>query len=1059
MAICPNCAAENPERAKFCLECGTSLAVAGGSAGGARKLVTILFADVVGSTALGERLDPETLRALLTRYFAAARRGLERHGGTVEKFIGDAVMAVFGIPMLHEDDALRGVRAAVELRDAISELNDQLSAERGLRIEFRIGVNSGEVVAGGRDGNGSVVTGDAVNVAARLEQNAPPSEILIGETTYRLTRDYILAERVEPISAKGKSESVTAYRLLGMADSVTGQRRADAPFVGRRRELSRLVEAYEDAGTERRCFLFTLLGTAGVGKSRLVAEFTERVGSGASVVRGRCLPYGDGITFWPIAEIVRILAGVEEKDDAGSARERLFQPVAAAPDAERIRQMVATAIGLSEDSASKEELFWGIRRWLESQAGDQPLVCIIEDIHWAEPTLLDLLEHVADWTRDASILLLCTARPELLEVRPTWGGGKVNASTLLLEPLSADLTKELVEALVKERGIPPGVIDRILDTAEGNPLFAGEIVRMLLDEGAPVFGGAGEAGTQAGQEVPIPRSVQAVIAARLDRLPGRERSVAERAAVAGRVFERGAVLALVPDDERDSVPQSLLALVRKELVDPDRSELTVDEAFRFRHLLIRDTAYEALPKHDRAELHERFAKWVEQAAGERAAEYGEIIGYHYEQAQRYRRELGLDDDRTSELAGHAGDRLAAAGRNAYLRRDAPAAIKLLTRAIPLVPPGPARRHAMQTLAITHMQINRFVDALPVLDTLRQEAESAGDLPAAWKARLLAHDARTWTDPSHPIVEGEVIAQQATPFFEATQDGEGFAIAAIVLGNTFLGLAQWAAAIAAYDRGLQHTAAVDPVLEELLREQVVNAAVWGPITVDEFLSVVDREYGRSRSELARGSMQAQRALGLAMAGQPDLARQDAAEGISRIEALIGVGRAAVFTSGVVEYVIGDLAAADEAFARTSAIYEAQGETGSRSTIAGFRALTKLELDHELDEIVALAEQCRDLAAINDAASQVVWRQVLALVAAREGRLDEAHRLIEEATSSVDETDFLYLKGLVARDRGRIAEMVGDKEAAAESYRLALSNFEQKGDVVDAQRIRDALLALG
>ncbi len=405
------------------------------------------------------------------------------------------------------------------------------------------------------------------------------------------------------------------------------------------------------------------------------------------VLRGRCLSYGEGITYWPIGEIVREAAGIADSDDAAAARQRITESLGSASDAERIVELVSAAMGLADSTAPRDELSWGIRRYLEELARPRGLVCVIEDVHWAEPALLDLIEQMADWTRDSAILLISTARPELLEARPTWGGGKVNSTTLLLEPLPADATETLVSTLVENRAVPPAILRRILDAAEGNPLFAEEIIRMLSEDG--VFERLDEGRSAGGDmdEVAIPTSVQAVIAARLDRLPPAERNVAEHAAVAGRVFERGAVMALVAEDERPDVARHLLSLMRKELVHPDRAELTADDAFRFRHLLIRDTAYEALPKEQRAELHERFAQWVEGVAGDRIVEYTEIVAYHYDQAQRYRRELGVDDSHSAHLAELAADGLASAGQRAYNRGDMVAAVKLLSRAIDLMSPG------------------------------------------------------------------------------------------------------------------------------------------------------------------------------------------------------------------------------------------------------------------------------------------------------------------------------------------------------------------------------------
>src|ERR687895_588823 len=520
MRICPACGHENSDRAKFCEECAAPLDVAP-AAREHRKTVTVIFCDVTGSTALGESTDPEALRALLARYFERMNRVVERHGGTVEKFIGDAVMAVFGVPQVHEDDALRACRAAVEMRDAFPELG----------INGRIGVATGKVVTGTA---GRLATGDAVNVAARLEQAAAPGEILLGEPTLELVRDAVEAEAVEPLTLKGKANPVPAFRLLAVAGE--GERRHASRFVGRARELAALAEAWEESCSEPSCRLVTVVGDAGVGKTRLVSGF----------------------------------------------------------------------------------------------------LADFEDIHWAEETFLDLVEHVALLSSGSSILLVCLARPELTERCPQW------PLALRLEPLpEADAHALLPDTLAEElRG-------RISRAAGGNPLFLTEMVAMVrASEG----------------EVAVPPTLHALLHARLDQLEQPERQVLERGAVEGEVFHRGAVRALSTDRQ---VTPRLAALVRRELIRPDRTQLPADDAFRFRHLLIRDAAYEALPKATRADLHERFAVWLDQK-GTELVELDEILGYHLEQAVRYKQELGRPD---LDLAERASERLAAAGRRALWRGD------------------------------------------------------------------------------------------------------------------------------------------------------------------------------------------------------------------------------------------------------------------------------------------------------------------------------------------------------------------------------------------------------
>jgi class 3 adenylate cyclase len=556
-----------------------------------RKVVTILFCDVTGSTAFGETVDPEALQSVLARYFARMKAIVESHGGSVEKFIGDAVIAVFGIPFVHEDDALRALRAAAEMRDAVPSLG----------VEARIGVNTGEVVTGTAE---RLVTGDAVNVAARLEEAAAPGEVLLGDPTLVLAREAVDVEALEPLVAKGKAEPVPVYRLVRVREP--HERRHETPFVGRARELAILGEAWERARSERHCELTTMVGEAGVGKSRLASEFLATLD--AEVVHGRCLPYGAGITYWPVVEVVKQL-GARPSDDAA---------------ARAIRSLLRE----TDVSASAEEIAWAFRRLLEQQAQARALVVVFDDIQWGEETFFDLIEHVALLSSRAPILLLCLARPDLLDRRPAW------PVALRLDPLPEGEVDALIPAT-----IPARLRERIAGHAGGNPLFIGEMLAMTGEQGGAFA---------------VPPTLRALLAARIDQLDPSERQVLERAAVEGEIFHRGAVQALTP--EQRQVTARLVALVRKQLIRPERPQLPDEDAFRFHHLLIRDAAYDGLSKATRADLHERLVLWLEQRAPD-AVELDESLGHHLEQAAIYKQELGRPD---AALAGRASERLAAA---------------------------------------------------------------------------------------------------------------------------------------------------------------------------------------------------------------------------------------------------------------------------------------------------------------------------------------------------------------------------------------------------------------
>ena len=473
------------------------------------------------------------------------------------------------------------------------------------------------------------------------------------------------AEPTPPLELKGKADPMEAHRLISVGGGVP-VRRHDTPMVGRARELHALEEAFDRANEEQACYLFTLLGTAGVGKSRLVHEFLGHMRERAQVLRARCLPYGEGITFWPIIELAQEAAGIELDEPPAAAVRKLRDLLENAPDRDPILDRVCPAIGLSDEVIATEETFWGVRKFLEAVAATKPLIVVIDDLQWAEPTMLDLIEHIADWSREAPILLLAIARPELLDARPHWGGGKLNATTILLQPLGAGDSAALIANLLDSPELAETVQRRIGETAEGNPLFVEELVAMLVDQGVLRQENGGWRAAGELQSVAVPPSISALVAARLDHLEPLERDLIGRAAVVGKTFQRSAVAELSPPDRREDLGPRLMTLVRKELVRPDRSATTGDEAFRFRHLLVRDAAYASLTKEQRADLHARFADWLERIAGDRLLEYQEVIAYHLEQAHRYRSELGLADELTTALGPRAAEHLRA-GRHARAR--------------------------------------------------------------------------------------------------------------------------------------------------------------------------------------------------------------------------------------------------------------------------------------------------------------------------------------------------------------------------------------------------------
>jgi class 3 adenylate cyclase len=705
---CPSCGAATPEKARFCPECGFALAVAGPSPG-LRKVVTIVFCDLCDSTKLGEALDPETLRQVIAQYFRSMSAVLERHEAVIEKFIGDAVMAVFGMPAVREDDALRAVRAADDMRSALAELNEQLGRRYGVTLETRTGVNTGEVIVGDPSRGHGFVSGDAVNLAARLEQAASRGETLIGERTLELVRHAVSVEPVPPLELKGKSGRIPAFRLLGVEETAgLGDEGLSSPLVGRERQLRHLDAALERAVARRGCELVAILGPAGIGKSRLTHEFTESVRERAAVATGRCVSYGEGLTFWPLREVVAALIGVPDDASRHEVQARLEQLVDSDDEAAVIVERVSGALGWSEAPADPEGTFWAVRKLLQA-AASRPLVLVFEDIHWAEPILLDLIEHLAGTLDGVPVLIVALARGDLLDVRPDFGG---EAERLPLGPLQGDDARRLVEHLLGDEDIAADLAHHVAERAEGNPLFVAELVRMLVEERRLEHTDAGLSAVHSSL-LSLPPTIHALLAARIDRLDPEERDAVEAGAVIGRPFGASALLALTDGADRPTLDGRVEALVRKQLIAPDGGRFAGEETFSFTHILLRDVAYRGVLKARRADLHGRYADWLERAAGERAAEYDELLGYHLEHAHRYLTELGALEER-GELAARAARRLGSSGGRALARGDTRAAVSLLERAVSLLDgDDPARRELTIKLGIALAQTGQLtrVDAI------------------------------------------------------------------------------------------------------------------------------------------------------------------------------------------------------------------------------------------------------------------------------------------------------------------------------------------------------------
>ena len=972
MLICASCGRENPVGAGFCHGCGAGLA-ATAVPREVRKTVTALFCDVTGSTALGESTDPEALRALLARYFERMKAVVESHGGTVEKFIGDAVMAVFGVPAAHEDDALRACRAAVEMREAFT----------GLGIEGRVGVNTGEVVAGTEE---RLATGDAVNVAARLEQAAEPGEVLIGGATLALVRGAVVVEAVEPLALKGKAEPVPAFRLLAVPGPP--ERSHASRFVGRTQELAALLQAWDRALTQSSCELVTVVGDAGVGKSRLVAEALS--GVEARVVRGRCLPYGEGITYWPVVEVVKQLDARPSDEEAAAA--------------------VRSLLGESDRPTSADEIAWAFRKLLEEQA---PLVVCFDDLQWGEETFLDLVESMGLLSTGAPLLLLCMVRPELLERRPSW------PVPLRLEPLAHDEADTLIGDT-----LPEDVRRRIADRAGGNPLFITEMLALATDDG----------------EVEVPPTLRALLAARLDQLDEPERRVLERGAVEGEVFHRGAVQALEPD-EPEVLPR-LAALVRHELIRPERPQFPGEDGFRFRHLLIRDAAYDALPKAVRAGLHRRLADWLENKRT--LVELDELVGYHLEQAARYEAELGRPDD---ALALRAGDRLLAAGRRSLGRGDERAAAVLLERALTLR--RPLRSEVYAELDLAQALWHDPERAAAVCEDAAVRAEEAGDETGEALARAMALYYHSMLAGDQPD-ELETLLFEARRRLEEAEDHAGLVYVWSALGygvaNARSRSDDWAAAS---EQALHHSRLAgrsSPPPTDLGVSLVI-----GSRPADEALEAVERLLAEAWSP----GLLASRAWLLAMLERTDEAWQDALEAEARLQS---GHRWADWWLAEISTLAGDHEDASNRLRVVCDWLDATEQLPFLETYLGYLGRSLCMLGR-FDEAEQAAERARSLEeTLGGLVPNYLWRQVLARVHAHRGELAEAERLAREAVAASEQTDSLDDQCRVLWDLAEVLAAARRLDEAEAAFEQALDRCRRKKNLALARQVRERLVEL-
>lgn len=1009
---CTSCATEIPSGARFCPGCGTPQHR---EIHETRKTVTIVFCDLSGSTAMSERIDAESLRGVLLRYFELMSSCLVRHGGTVEKYIGDAVMAVFGIPVVHEDDALRAVRAASEMCAAVVTLNEDLVREVGVRIAIRVGVNTGEVVAvDGATGGQALVAGEAVNVAARLEQHSGPGTVLLGHSTYRLVNGAVLADEVPPLTVKGKSEPVRAWRLREVLPGTPPvPRRFDVPLLGRELETSQLALLLSGVRRTRSCHICTVFGDPGIGKTRLVQEFVATVPSGeAYVATGACPAYDAG-TLAPFDSVLTGLLGVAGLADLPEA----FADVPAA---------AATLAGVLRDGATgtdAEDAFWAIRVAIEAVARQRTVIVVIDDLQWASPGLLDLLTHLADRLHGVPVMFLCLARVELLDTRPQWGGGQLNTTSMMLRPLAAEdglrLAAELADVSAH---LSAGAVDRVVGAAEGNPFVIEQMMAMIQEDDA---GG-------------IPATLQAVIAARLDLLSPAHREWLRWAAVLGAEFT-GADVAEVAGEPRLN-EDDLHLLVRRHLIEP-RGTRRGAAVYRFTSPQIRDVTYAALPKRVRAQRHVRVARAIIAA---RPAADGEA-GTHLESAVRCHTELGPGTPESVALGEEALCRLHGAGRTAHRLGDLPRARALFERAlaIPVPGAGPERMRATAELADTLLASGRPADADRLLDRLQEEATRAGERELAAHGRLQQAVLHLGDLGLDHLVE---TAETTLPLFEAAGDRLGMARCWLRLGQASQAGSRFDEAIGRFERALDLGLRADARVEVATTLGGLALCLWrGP---EPTSAAIDRchallaESGEC-PQVTWVAVNCPRAVLLAMRHRHDEGRAILAEAQRILDDLghVTAGATVPIFAGQLEAAAGDLPAAERAFASARTAFTEIGDPHliEAATVElarvihrrgrGDEALDLLASCHRLDDVLLRTE-----AALAESLRARILTGVPALAAMR------------RSLALVESLESLQTRATVLLDAAHVLRRDGRAREAVDAARRALDCFRRKEDLV-------------
>jgi class 3 adenylate cyclase/tetratricopeptide (TPR) repeat protein len=1019
-----------------------------------RKKITAVFADLVGSTALAERLDPELFRELVLTFLERMAGVVEAHGGSVEHLAGDGVMGVFGAERAHGDDALRAVTAASAMLDELDRLNDEIASSVSEPLRMRVGVNTGTIVVGRTVAGRAVSVGDPMNVAARLQAHAPVGEILIGAETHELVARDVRTEPAGELELRGRQEPMPAHRVLSVADHAAAVPLAERPLLGRGRELGLLTVAFERSAARGSCEFVSVLGDAGVGKSRLVAELTERYKDRATLLVGRCLSYGRGITYWALTEVIRRAVEIQEDDSTEQRRAKLAAAVADDSEGEAIARHLAQLLGLDPADEPGEQTAWAVRRLLEISAARGPVIVVFDDLQWAERALTDLLLQLTDQVQ-GPVLIVCMARFDLLENEPDWEGAC--PTTIALKPLSTPDSEALLAELAGE--LPGTLGTRLVELAAGNPLFIEQALQMLVDDGTLRVNGEGWEARNGGAEIAVPPTVEAILAARVDNLTGNERACAECAAVIGMEFWAQPLGELAGE----SAERSIESLRRKLVIEPARRPGGRGDMLRFRHLLLRDAVYESIPKARRARLHERVAAWLESWFSDRLGEVEEIVGYHYETAAQYSSQLLTGGDDAGRLASRAVEHLTAAGRRAAARQDDGQAADFFARVVALLGEGdPTRLEPLLELGTALVRGGDTQRAESALADARRAAASASDPRLDAEVRVLEVNLRRLTNPRWWAANGRSEAGELARIFRELGDQAGAAKAWHLVGKAHSDRGEQAAAQEAFEHALEYARAVDaPGVEAWIRYWLLQAAVFGPTPCLDVIERARDDLAWARSQNNRsleGSVLTRMGEMLARSGRiPDA--QDAFAEAREVFADLGRRSHLAYmpiSTAAVEPLASDPPGAEAELRFAYDFFERLGAEHILATVGPMLAAA-LVPQGKVVEAVALTEQAERIAAPDDLDGQVKWRLARAAARVAQGDHADAERLAREAVALAESTDSLLLHADALAGLAYALIAGGAASESIEPCSCAVELYESKGDVVSASRWQTVLEA--